>query len=267
VRSKKPVVIITGVSSGIGLASAKLFAANDWIVVGTTRSGNRSGELATLAIDFQPAEMARPSDLERLVTRVYKTYGRIDALVANAGYGLMGPLDTLEYSQMQEQLTVNVLAPAELIRRVLPIMKRQKRGVIVGISSVLGRTGMRDYALYSASKFALEGLFESVSYDVAPAGIQLKLVEPSGVDTPFWTSVRHGRATPSKAAGIGKKELHISGTPHTLTATQVAEVVYRAATDGSDKLHYPVGQTKLINLGQRLLPDRMLRRAITKRFS
>src|SRR5476651_403582 len=194
-KSKKPVVIITGVSSGIGLATARVISEHDWLVVGTTRSGKRVGEVATLPIDFKAAEMARPSDLDRLVTVAHKTYGRIDALICNAGYGLMGPIDTLEYSQMQEQLVVNVLAPAELIRRVLPIMKKQKSGVIVGISSVAGRTGLPGYALFSTSKFALEGLFESVSHDVEDMGIRVKLVEPSGVDTPFWSSVRHGGST------------------------------------------------------------------------
>src|SRR5476651_2696928 len=120
VKASKPVAVITGVSSGIGLACAKLFASKGWIVVGTVRGRTRTDALRALQIDLQVAEMLRPRDLERVVQVAWRTYGRIDALVCNAGYGLVGAIDMLEYAQMNEQLAVNILAPAELISLTVP---------------------------------------------------------------------------------------------------------------------------------------------------
>jgi len=249
-RATKPVVLITGVSSGIGLATAKLFASKGWIVVGTVRGRASTVALRALQFDLQLAEMMRPRDLERVVKTAWRTYGRIDALICNAGYGLLGPIDTLEYAQMNEQITVNTLAPAELIRHAVPLMRRQGFGAIVGISSIAGRTGISGYGLYAASKFALEGLFESLLMELAVARIRVKLVEPSGVNTPFWE-----RADKSVAVS------------RSLTAETVAAVVFRAATDGSARLRYPVGQTRWLEYLRRVLPERwflrILRRVIT----
>jgi short-subunit dehydrogenase len=249
-KSSKPVVVLTGASSGIGLATAKLFAANGWIVVGTVRGKARASALRGLQFDLQVAEMLRPRDLERVVQMAWRTYGRIDALVCNAGYGLIGPLDTLEYAQMSEQLAVNTLAPAELIRQVVPLMRRQGGGVIIGMSSLVGRQGVGGWSVYAASKFALEGLFESLHMELAASRIRMKLVEPSGVDTPFW-----------------KNQGEPSGMNRSLSAEKVAAAILRAAKDSGSQLRYPLGQTRIMGYARRILPERLylriLRRIIT----
>ena len=249
IKAAKPVVLITGVSSGIGLETAKLFAAKGWIVVGTVRSRAQTAALRALQLDLQLADMVKPRDLERVVQTAWRTYGRIDALVCNAGYGVIGPIDTLEYAQMNEQLTVNSLAPAALVRLTVPLMRRQGYGVLVGVSSVVGRVGFSGYGIYAASKFALEGLFESLHMELAAAGIRTKLVEPSGVNTAFWDGLSQ------------------DGSNRTLTAETVAGVIFRAAIDKHSKLRYPVGQTKWLVLLRRIMPERwflrILRRVIT----
>jgi NAD(P)-dependent dehydrogenase (short-subunit alcohol dehydrogenase family) len=200
-----------------------------------------------MQLDLQIAEMLRPRDLERVVHNAWRTYGRLDALVCNAGYALVAPIDTTTYAQMSEQLAVNTLAPAELIRQAVPLMRRQGYGTIVGISSLAGNTGLSGWGSYCASKYGLEGLFESLSMELAVSHIRMKLVEPSGVNTAFWEGLD---AVPGSNRG--------------LSAEVVAGVVFRAATDDSARLRYPLGQTRLIRLARRLLPERLFLRIMRR---
>ena len=253
--SNKPVVLITGVSGGIGKATARLFAANGWLVVGTVRVVR--GKIAA-RIDVQPAEMTRPADLARVVHHIELKHGRLDALVCNAGYALVGPLDTLGYSQMRDQLATNVLAPAELTRLALPLLVKSS-GTAVAVSSIVGRTGLPGYSLYAASKHALEGLYESLALEYAAGLVRFKLVEPSGVNTAFWTSIKRGTGRPSAAGTSGRLDTEPISAHHNLTAEQVAMVIYRAACDKGFKLRYPVGYTWRLDLAKRLLPGRLYR--------
>lgn len=266
--ASKPVVLITGVSSGIGLAAARLFAARGWIVVGTVRGRRSTAPLKALQVDLQPAEMARASDLARVVERAAKTYGRLDALVCNAGYGLFGPVDSYDYTQIREQLAVNVAAPAELARLAAPVMSKQKAGgAIVFVSSLAGRLGMPWYSLYSASKFAIEGLGEGLALELAPAKIRVKLVEPAGVNTGWWTGLRRGAARKWRddelSGRLGSDHLR---SAHGLTPERVAAEIFAAATDRRSRLRYPLGRTRLVSVARRLLPEwlfaRLLRRIL-----
>ncbi len=261
-KAAKPVALVTGVSGGIGLATARAFAARGWIVVGTVRGRSRPAALRGAALDLQAADMLKPRDLERVVKTAWRTYGRLDALVCNAGYGLLGSIDTLDYAQMEEEIKVNVVAQAELARQVVPLMRRQRSGVIIGMSSMAGRMGFSGYSLYSASKYALEGLFEALHMELAPSGVRVKLIEPSSVETSFWTNLQYGRGQQSGVDhGFG------SGHGKGLPASAVAATVVRAALDRSNRLRYPLGQTRLLNLGRRVLPERwflrLMRRIVT----
>src|ERR1700738_407253 len=112
----KRVVIITGVSSGIGLGAATLFTSRDWIVVGTVRSKKYPSELSVAGVDVQMAEMTDPADIQKVVELAHKTYGHIDAVVANAGYGLLGAIVALGHDEFVDQLAVNTVAVADLVR-------------------------------------------------------------------------------------------------------------------------------------------------------
>jgi NAD(P)-dependent dehydrogenase (short-subunit alcohol dehydrogenase family) len=265
-----PVVIITGVTGGIGLATAKKFSEQGWIVVGTVRGRVRSSALRGMQFDLQIADMLKPRDLQRVVGNAWRTYGRLDALVCNAGYGLVGPIDTLDYAQMSEQLIVNTLAPAELIRHSVPLMRRQGYGVIVGVSSLLGRTGLPGYSLYAASKFALEGMFESLYLELATTGIRVKLVEPSGVNTGFWAGLKYGNSRISSAPGAREKMDEVYGSSqanHGLSVDGVASTIVKAVTGTNSRLRYPLGQTRYIGYARRILPEkfmlRLMRRIVT----
>ena len=260
----KRVVIITGVSSGIGLAAAQLFTARAWIVVGTVRSKDYPAELSTCGVDVQMAEMTSERDIERVVKQSYKTYGRIDAVVANAGYGLLGPLDSLTHEQIVSQLAVNTVAVADLARLAIPIMKTQGYGVIAAVSSVAGRVGIPGYSAYNASKFAIEGLFEALAVELAGTGIAIKLIEPSTVTTAFFgRSAKFGRRSSDYASKVVAKT--VQQGIGVLSSSTVADIIYRAVTNQNAKLHFPVGLTQPIVLAKRFMPDAWFRR-ILRRF-
>lgn len=260
----KPVVIITGVSRGIGLATAQLFTACGWVVVGTVRSKDYAQELAMSSVDVQVAQITDPQDLERVVSKTHQTYGRIDAVVANAGYGLMGALEGLSHEQIVDQLAVNTVAVADLVRLVVPIMRKQKHGAIAVVSSVAGRLGIPGYSMYNASKFAVEGMFEALSYEVEGSGLRVKLIEPSTVKTDFWGPSAHF-GNKIKDYWINRAAIHARGVTKGLTSDAVANAVYKAVNDKSLRLHYPVGLTRWGVLAKRVLPDRVFR-AILRRF-
>lgn len=263
VKSNKPVVLITGVSSGIGLAAATLLSQNGWIVVGTVRD-NKSQSLSGLSVDIQIAEMNNPDDLKRIMNQLEKSYGRLDALVCNAGYALVGPLDSLSYDQIRDQFLTNTIAPAELSRLALPIMKQQGKGNIVFVSSIVGRIGLPGYSMYSSSKWALEGLAESLVTELSQTSIRVKLIEPSGVNTAFWTSLRRGSGRKWDNNELGRVGEEADRPNHGLSPERVALEIYRAVTDTRPKLHYPLGQTRLVVLAKRWLPERMFLYAIKR---
>lgn len=260
-KSKKPVVIITGVSSGIGLESAKLFSTNGWLVVGTVRSRKLPEELATHAIDTQIAEMSRPADLARVVDRTVKTYGRIDAVVANAGYGLWGRLPELTYAQVTAQLEVNLGAAAELIRLALPAMRQ--RGVVVAVSSVVGLVGLPEAPIYAASKQGLEGLMESLWFDKNLDGMRFRLIEPGPTSSPFWQNRIPGGARVRKPSVLSRStSVWQSGS----SSRQVAETILAATMSSSGRLRYPVGNAvRGLTLAKRLLPE-MIFRSLIRRY-
>lgn len=261
--TNKPVIIITGVSSGIGLAAALLFEQKNWIVVGTVRRKDYPTELASAAVDVQLAEMTNPADIERVVRQAYKTYGRIDAVVANAGYAVLGPFESVLHAQWLNELAVNTVAVADLARAVLPHMRRRGEGRIVGVASVGGRIGLPGYSAYCASKFAVEGMLESLSHEVSDTDIKIRIIEPSTVKTPFWSRgvVRMAIKNKSTTNEVIARTI-TGGQDGGLSAERVAEMIYYAVTSKSNRLHYPVGITRLATWTKRILPDRLFRKLL-----
>lgn len=261
----RQVAIITGVSSGIGLATAQYFHEKGWVVVGTVRERKKlAPELTSLGLDLQVVEMTEPKQVADMVKNAHKTYGRIDALVANAGYGLVGPVEQVSYDKLQHQMSVNVSGVAELVRLIVPIMRKQKFGVICAISSIAGRMGVPEYGAYSASKFALEGLFESLWYELRGSGIRLRLIEPSSVSTPFWTTglVKVTARRPIRYANHFLARTIKLASLRGLLPQDVARHIFRATTSESDRLRWGVGVTRPVMAVKKLLPDWLFRKFV-----
>ena len=194
-------VLITGASSGIGRAAALYLAERGYPVVGTSRSLPRlSGLLDDARRNGLPvygAELDVNNDaaVERAMPELDERHGPIGALVNNAGYGLWGPVGNLSSDELRAQFETNVFAAQRLIRAVLPAMLERRSGTIVNVSSVLGRLGTPFNGAYVASKFALEGLSESLRTELWPFGVRVAVVEPGLVQDGLHRQPGHGGAS------------------------------------------------------------------------
>jgi NAD(P)-dependent dehydrogenase (short-subunit alcohol dehydrogenase family) len=176
------VVLITGCSAGIGRLAAQLFAARGWNVAATARHPEEISldNVAALRLDVNDE-----ASIASAVAGTVDRFGTIDVLVNNAGYGLFGPLEGATAAEFEAQIRTNLLGAVSVIRHVLPGMRARRSGVIVNVSSLAGRLATPFMSSYNASKFALEGLSESLRYELSLHGIRVKLVEPGHFKTGF----------------------------------------------------------------------------------
>jgi NAD(P)-dependent dehydrogenase (short-subunit alcohol dehydrogenase family) len=253
-------VFITGASSGIGRLTAELFARKGWNVAATARKPESLTLFADLAhiVVFQLDVTDRES-IARAFDEAVTRFGRIDVLVNNAGYGAFGPIEGTTPDEIERQFRTNVVGAIEVIRQVMPIMRRQNQGTIINVSSIGGRLAAPFASLYHASKFALEGFSESFRYEAAIHGIRVKLIEPAHFKTDFMTRslqlAQHGNYEAQLSNYMQWVRLEDKKAP---TAEPVAEAILRAAEDRSDKLRYPVKGGFILAL-TRILPDALWR--------
>ncbi|MRS62833.1 SDR family NAD(P)-dependent oxidoreductase [Larkinella terrae] len=241
-------ILITGASSGIGKAAALKFANEGWNVIATMRNPEKEEELTKFPmILIAKLNVQKPATIESAIQAGMDRFGKIDAVINNAGYGQNGIFEATNPEQIYQQFDVNVFGVMNVIRALLPHFRRQKSGLILNISSGAGRFTLPLISLYAASKFALEGFSESLSFELAPLNIKVKIIEPGGTETNFSNVTREQFAhdptltdynTFLEASGKMFGEL----VAHRLvSAGQVADVIYEAATDGSDTLRYIIG--------------------------
>jgi len=241
----KKTVLITGASSGFGRETVKLFAAKGWNVIASMRSPEKETELSGLAgVLVTRLDVTDKGSIHEAVEAGIRTFGAIDALVNNAGYGAFGALEAASEDVIRQQFEVNLFGLIEVTKAVLPGMRAQKSGVIVNVSSIGGRLTFPFSTLYHATKFAVEGLTESLQYELNPLGIRLKIVEPGGYRTNF-----AGRSMALYGGGglDGYQQRFdqflglLEQWPMSGNIGEVADVIFEAASDGTEKLRYPVG--------------------------
>lgn len=179
------VVLITGASAGIGRATADLLHADGWTVVGASRRGTSSGGWQALQMDVDDDDST-----SRGVAGVLREHGRVDAVVASAGWGLAGAVELTPIDQAKAQVETNFWGVVRVVQAALPAMREQRGGRLVLVSSIGGLIALPFQAFYSASKYALEGYAEGLAYEVEPFGIHVTLVEPGNIRTDF-TASRH----------------------------------------------------------------------------
>lgn len=179
--TERDIVLVTGASSGIGRATARLLARSGRTVFGTSRRPERVDpveDVTLVRLDVDDDE-----SVEACVDEVLDEAGRIDILVNNAGYTLTGPAEATTIDQVKDQFETNVFGAMRMTNAVLPGMRERGRGRIVFVSSIAGFVGVPFLGVYSASKFALEGYAEALSHEVAPFGIDISIIEPGFVKT------------------------------------------------------------------------------------
>jgi NAD(P)-dependent dehydrogenase (short-subunit alcohol dehydrogenase family) len=253
-------VLITGCSSGIGLLAARLFAERGWQVAATARNVSARADLASERVLTLALDVVDEASIAVAVRATVARFGAIDVLVNNAGFGIFGPLEATSGEQLEQQFKVNVLGTAAMIRHVLPVMRQARRGTIINMSSIGGRIATPYCSAYYSTKFAVEGLSESLRYELKAHGIRVKLIEPAHFKTGFiGRSLQHWADDPNYEPQAGNMKAWVAhADARARDASPVAEMILEAATDTSDRLRYPV-HGRLMLAVHALLPDAVWR--------
>lgn len=180
-------VLITGASSGIGLATALNFQKQGWNVSATMRNPSAQNTLASLPNVICPQlDVTQPDTITHAIETTLDHFGKIDVLVNNAGYALMGAFETNDAEQVKRQFDTNVFGLMEVCRQILPHFRRYRAGLIINVASMVGRIPLPLYSVYNASKHAVEGFTEGLVYELDAFNIRVKLIEPGAVITDFF---------------------------------------------------------------------------------
>ncbi len=235
-------IFITGASSGLGKATAKLFQSKGWNVIATMRNPENETELTQL--DNISLLSLDVTDLKQIKTAVEKAISlhNIDVVFNNAGYGLMGALEGLTDEKIIRQINTNLLGVLRITQAFIPYFREKKNGLFISTTSIGGFMGFPLHSVYHATKCALEGWSESMSFELSKFGIGIKTVAPGGILTDF-----AGRSLDlNKQVEYSDIENKLLETVDVMmknasTAEQIADVVYEAATDDKDQVRYLAG--------------------------
>lgn len=263
-----PTILITGTSSGIGRATAKHFAAKGWNVVATMRNPADAGDLNGSKILVLPLDVTDRASIDRAVADAVEAFGTLDVVVNNAGFAVIGALETVSETQIEQQFDVNVFGTMSVTQAVLPQFRAQSGGMLINISSIVGRLTYPLGAVYEASKYAIEGFSEAMRFELEAMGAKIKVIEPGLIASDFGSRSMQFAHDPSLEAyqplvnAMGSMAAKF--TEMAEPAEVVAEAVWKAATDGSDTLRYPAGQAAIAALADRDALDDLTFYAKTK---
>ena len=264
-------IFITGSSSGLGRAAAKLFAARGWKVVATMRNPERENELADLlGVVLLPLDITDQAQIERAAAKAVSGGGGVDVVFNNAGYGMTGPLEGLTDEQILRMVSTNLMGAIRTTKAFIPHFREKRAGLFINTTSIGGLITVPFNSIYHATKWALEGWSESMAFELNQLGIGMKTVSPGGMKTDFFTRSSDTGRHPAYDALVDRvmsaisdpKQMETYSTPE-----EIAEVVYEAATDGKDQLRYVAGADAKATYAMRLqLGDEAFRKAMGDRF-
>ncbi len=251
------VALVTGASTGIGRAIASRLAGAGYTVFGTSRAPARVSPLS--GVTFLALDVTDEGSVEACVQAVEQRTGRLDLLVNNAGIAVMGAVEEVPMTLVQQQFEANFFGVVRVTRAALPIMRRQRSGTIINISSVVGLVPIPFGGFYSASKFAIEGLTESLRAEVAGLGIRVAMVEPGFFKSDLFpaapastVSIDDYRTVQGRVLGKVREEETAAPPP-----TAVADLVLKLAGQPAPALRNPVGKEKMFATLKRFMPARM----------
>jgi NAD(P)-dependent dehydrogenase (short-subunit alcohol dehydrogenase family) len=277
--AQEKLAVVTGSSSGIGLAAAVELALNGYRVVATMRDLGRSGKLEDAAqkagvrdrLDLRRVDITEMDSLASAVEAIVRDHGRIDVLVNNAGFSTAGFAEDMTLAELRHQMETNFFGNVAMSKAVLPVMRKQRSGHIVQISSVGGRSSAPLLSCYNASKFALEGWSEALRIEVHSLGIRVVLIEPGDYDTDIWErNLVIGKqaldaSSPNKERSQRFAEFVKSRTPKRRDPREVAQLIVRVANDPNPRLRYLIGPDVTMQMWLRaLLPWRRYERVVAK---
>ncbi|WP_091468040.1 oxidoreductase [Paenarthrobacter nitroguajacolicus] len=260
------IAFVTGASTGIGFETAVALRSAGFTVFAGARRVDKMEPLKQHGITVLSLDVTSEESMASAVGLVEAAHGRIDLLVNNAGYGSYGSLEEVPLAEGRRQFEVNVMGLARMTQLVIPGMRRSRSGRIINVASIGGKIHEPLGAWYHGTKFAVEGMSDSLRLELGPHGIDVVIIEPSGTDSEWGTIAGEGLLVAS-GGGPYSEQAHVvaaalastSGTGHVLStpARVVAKTMVRAATAKRPRTRYPVGRGAWSVLAlRRVLPDR-----------
>jgi short-subunit dehydrogenase len=262
----KLVALVTGASSGIGKETAKLLIQKGVIVYGAARRVEKMSDLKDLGVKLLALDVTNEEAMVKGIEEILRSEGRIDILINNAGYGSFGALEDVPISEAKYQFEVNIFGLARLTQLVLPTMRKQHSGKIINISSIGGKLGEPHGVWYHATKYAVEGLSDSLRMELKQFGIKVVIIEPGSIITE-WNSI--AREHLLKVSGNSRYKKLANKHANMLAQADkygskpivVARTIVRAAFANNPKTRYATGGgAKIILFLRRLLSDKMFDR-------
>src|SRR5690554_1010185 len=262
------IIFITGASSGIGRAMAEFLHQKGYKVYGTSRNPQQYPESKVKLVALEVTDVG---SIRKAVEQVIEIEGKIDVLINNAGTGITGALEQIPTTEIKRNFETNLFGPIEVMKAVLPQMRKQKSGLIINITSIAGYMGLPYRSVYSASKGALELITEALRMEVKQFGIEVTNIAPGD----FATNIAQGRYHTPVIQGsdyeksYGKNlELMNAHVDSGSDPIQMAEAVYRVINTSKPKIHYKVGAflQKFSIVVKRVLPDKIYEKMLMNHY-
>ena len=262
------IVLITGASSGIGKSTAEFLAAKNYTVYGTGRNPKSNPDDSYSLI---PLDVTKLDSIEKAINHIITKEGRIDVLVNNAGMGITGPIEDTPTDEMRKVFETNFFGAIDVMKIVLPHMRKQKSGVIINVTSIAGSMGLPYRGIYSATKGALELVTEATRMEVKEFGITMANVAPGDVATNiaagrYHTPVFENSAYKQKyQLNLNLMDAHVDSG---MNPIKMAEKIYKIINTSHPKVHYKVGafMEKFSIILKRILPSKMYEKLLMNHY-
>ncbi|WP_420628932.1 oxidoreductase [Candidatus Leptofilum sp.] len=270
-KQTEPIALVTGASGGIGKSIAEKLAANGFYVFAAARRMDKLEAMRTSQIEPLKLDVTDEAAIETAVAHITRSKGRLDVLVNNAGYGLYGTIEGLSPQAVEHVFAVNVLGLGRMTQAILPMMRQQRSGTVINISSVVGKVSMPGLGWYAASKHAVEGMTDALRLEVKQFGINVVLVEPGVIDTGFEdvavNTLDNSNEPPAYAPMVAAFRQSVRDSYKNAPGPElVAQTVLKALSSNSPKARYRVGRdAKLLITARHLLGDGLFDRAVGSR--
>lgn len=246
------VALITGCSSGIGYETALLLGRNGFRTFATMRNTKKSDSLQEvirkegLDVSIRQLDVNDDASIENTINNIKNEANRIDILINNAGFGLVGFFEDLTLDEIRDQFETNFFGVLNITKKIIPIMRLQKSGTIINISSGAGQVGFPGISAYVSTKFAIEGFSESLMYELLPYGIKVVIIEPGVIKTDFFRNCKVSEHSMKKnstySPSLDKFQRNIElMQEHATSPTDVAKVIIQVLGNNEPKQRYIVG--------------------------
>jgi NAD(P)-dependent dehydrogenase (short-subunit alcohol dehydrogenase family) len=252
-HGNQKVAVVTGSSTGIGLETSVSLARNGFLTYATVRNLDRSSMIKTIAdketlpIKVVQLDVTENASVNNAIQTIASEAGRIDVLVNNAGYGLGGAFEDLLVEEIKDLYETNVFGPIRVTQAVLPIMRKQRSGIIVNLSSGAGLFGYPGGSAYVSSKFAIEGLSESMAYELEQFGIKVVLIEPGFIKTNFASAMVIAKKAQDPSSPYSQMMQKIAANSNEMVKNGspvdvVSKAILQAVTSKDPNLRYLAGK-------------------------